>query len=211
MTRSLEEEEEVVAVASLLLLPCTCTCPCPGPCPGPGPCPWTYPWRCQRLSTIRNPTEQYQPYVTCFPPHVTLQCSSFVRHRDGKQWTMAEFCITGNSLPPAGLLQQLSAANGRRAAPPAAHFSPHLRVCKWPQPSTPPPQCSCPFLFPQMDRWTGQGTTQGRAVHLACLQFCLSAPFFKTLFLSLGQFLPWRQQSGLWMGRLTFPNGSGCY
>lgn len=31
---------------------------------------------------------------------------------------------------PACVLQQLPAPNGRRAAPPAAHFSPHLRVRK---------------------------------------------------------------------------------
>lgn len=34
------------------------------------------------------------------------------------------------------------------------------------------PPIHAPFLFPQMDRRTGQGTTQGRAV---CLQFCLSS------------------------------------
>lgn len=40
------------------------------------------------------------------------------------------------------------------------------------------PPTHVPFPFPQMDRRTGQGTTQGRAVHLACLQFCLSSTFF---------------------------------
>lgn len=31
--------------------------------------------------------------------------------------------------------------------------------------SDPTPPIHAPFLFPQMDRRTGQGTTQGRAVH----------------------------------------------
>lgn len=39
------------------------------------------------------------------------------------------------------------------------------------------PTIHAPFPFPQMDRPTGQGATQGRAVHLACLQFNLFSTF----------------------------------
>lgn len=47
--------------------------------------------------------------------------------------------------------------------------------------SDPTPHCPMPLPVPtdgQMDR-AGQGTTQGRAVYLACLKFYLSFPLFK--------------------------------